>query len=208
MTVVNYDTYDYTHNGEKIVIDWWLDRYEVNEFKNEYTERIQFEYKDVPVVHLYTQGKSHWWNVTDFMCNIIDKIGKEKFNKFKEYYKECELLNEEYIILNNNIYKPYINDTLRSGQLIHYIVEVEMEDGKRLDGRTNIDQRGMNRFDREEHNKDELINTLRYRVKEYLKNENKLPKKEYLLEEETQKYNKILQWLDKNRIKDYVLNFI
>ncbi|QCH28013.1 hypothetical protein [Clostridium tyrobutyricum] len=204
MTTVNSDIYAYNHNGQNIKVHWSRDTYD----EKEYTDRIEFNYKDVDVSECYNDKKNvYWYDLTGFMCNIIDKIGKDKFDKFKNYYNECEILDNEYIILDNKIYKPYIN-TFPYGRFTYYIIEMKMKDGRLLDGKSNIDIRCTSPYYIEECNKDKLISMLKYRVKQYYKEKKIPPEGEYLLKEETEKYNKILQWFEENKIKSYVLNFI
>lgn len=204
MGSINSDMFDFTYNGEEICITWQLLKHEINESKYSYSERIQFTYKDVEVIEFYDKDESKWWEVTQLMCNIIDKLGKEKFEIFKKYYEKYTLINERHIVVNNNVYKPYINDTCRSGDLIYYIIRISMKDGKELDGRTNIDQTYMNPYNKGEYNKDQLINTLKYRVREYYKNKKILPKDEFLLKEKTAEYKELIKWFEENKILSYL----
>lgn len=205
MGCVNSDRFDdYIHNGEKIYVIWQLFKHEINDYKYSYSERIQFTYKDIEVIEFYDRDESTWFEVTQLMCNIIDKLGKEKFKIFKKHYDKYTSINERYIVVNNNVYKPYINDTCRSGDLIYYIIRISMEDGGELDGRTNIDQTCMNPYSKEEYNKDQLINRLKYRVKEYYKNKKVLPKDDFLLKKETSEYKEAIKWLEDNGVLSYL----
>ena len=73
-----------------------------------------------------------------------------------------------------------------------------MSDNKILDGRLNIDENGTNPFLKQEANKDELIDTLRYRVINYFKDNKILPNERHLQKKLTLKLNEMLKWLDNN----------
>lgn len=200
MGTVNSDIYSVKHNNQEIQVVWQLQKYEINSYKYSYTERVQFTYKDVEVTSFIRKERIRCDNYVRLMCTMIDKLGKEKYSKYKSYYDEIDRLSEEYIIVDDKIYKPYINDSIRSGELVNYIIFIKMADGKTLDGKTNFNQNGMNPFHKEEANKDQLINRLRNRVQEYYEQNNVLPDEQYLLIEKTKKLKDMLDWLDKNII--------
>ncbi|MBW9157807.1 hypothetical protein G9F71_013615 [Clostridium sp. FP2] len=206
MGQVNSDLYDdYSHNGEKIYVDWKLYAHKMNDYKTTYSERIQFTYKNIDVIEFYNREDTKWYNITKLMCNMIDKLGEEKFHQYKKYYDDYKTLEEDYIIVNNNVYKPYIDNSVNSGDLIYYRITIQMEDGKMLDGRTNFNQQGMNPFDKEEYNKDEQLNRLKDRVKEYFKEKQVTPKEQFLLKQKTEECKKIIKWFDENEILDYII---
>lgn len=93
------DELDYCHNGEKILVKRWID-------SKGYGQRIQFNYKGLFIDEYKKDANMNYYmDITDFMCDIIDIIGKEKFNKFYDYYDKYKSLNKRYIILDNKVYK-------------------------------------------------------------------------------------------------------
>ncbi|HBN28376.1 hypothetical protein [Clostridium tyrobutyricum] len=190
------------HKGEKLFVNRQLQKNEVNEYKNTYIERIEFEYKGIEIYDFIRRERIKWYNLVELFCNAVDKLGEEKFGIFKSYFDEIYSLSEDYIIVDDKVYKPFnLNDDnidIRSGELILYHITMTMSDNKILDGRLNIDENGTNPFLKQEANKDELIDTLRYRVINYFKDNKILPNERHLQKKLTLKLNEMLKWLDNN----------
>lgn len=206
MSTVNSDIYDdFRHNGEQIIINWQLQKYDgYIEGTYDYTERIQFEYSGVSVISFYEKKKNDRFKRAEFLCNIIDRIGKEKYKIFKGYFEEYVSLKENFIVVDNKVYEPYINDKSRNYDLIRYIINIKMEDGKTLDGELESDKCETDLRYKSVCNKDKLIECLIYRVVEYYKTKNILPEEKYIINERTNKYNEAIQWFKENNILDLI----
>lgn len=201
MSTVNSDIYTTNHKGQEIYVNWQLQKYEVNQHKSSYTERVGFDYNNIEVIGFIKKERILWYNYVELMCNMIDKLGKEKFNTFKSYYDEIDSLSERYIIIDDKVYKPYINDSIRSGDLIFYMIYLKMSDNKTFDGKTRFNEDGMNPYHKEQANKDELIKNIRYDTQNYYKKYSILPnEKEHLLPKKTEHLKNMIKWLDENNI--------
>lgn len=168
------DTFDLPYGETIIKIERWISKY---------GQRIVFNYKGGLVDEYKKDADTNYYiNVVNLMCFVIDKIGKDEYNNhFKDYYHEYTSLNDKYIILNNNVYKPYKNE---------YMTQIQMKDEKIFLG--------------ESKENNVLINTLKSKVKQYYIQNNVLPKEEYLCKKKTKRYKQILEWFNENKILDYV----
>ncbi|KUO75706.1 MAG: hypothetical protein APF81_17675 [Desulfosporosinus sp. BRH_c37] len=165
--------------------------------KDNYSDKFEFDYMDIQVIMFYDEEDS-WYTLAQIICRLIDKYGKIGFEEFNKIYHEKKSIEKKYIVVDNKVYKPYINNSIRSGEMINYIINIQMSDDTRLDGIISGDIRSP--YYNNVHNKDLLMETLRSRVKNYYQNKNVLPSNEYYQEDITDKYQKIIDWYKENKI--------
>lgn len=196
MSTVNSGFYDHLYKGETIQVHWQLQKYG----NNSYTERIEFEYKDVRVYCFYDGDEKEWYNIVNFHCSVINKIGSNKYSEFKKIYDEFETLIENNITLEEKVYSYIYNKMPLGSNLNYHIMRISMKDGKIIDGSPSYNQNGIRIENKEEYNRDKTYKNLRNRVEGYYKAKSILPSEEFINQELTNKYEKALKYFRDNGI--------
>ncbi len=193
MKVISDNDY-FVYENQKINV--LLQRYIYD--KGEYGDKFEFDYKNNTVFMFYEEDKS-WYQLAQTICKLIDMQGYEGYKTFYEYYQEKKRIEKKYIVVDGKVYKPYINDDVRSGSLIYYFINMKMYDGESLDGRISGDVG--NPFYNDVYDKGKLMNTLRRRVQAYYQKNKILPSDEHYMKDTTEKYEEITKWYTEHNIE-------
>ncbi|MCM3719178.1 hypothetical protein [Fictibacillus phosphorivorans] len=127
---INREHVEFHHNGKELTAR--LDIYSRKGI--EYGYVINFSYKDINVSVTFDNDETTYWHVAKRECEIIDEVGEQKYKKYDQYRSKINSIEKDYIIAGNNVYSYYLNDELRSGENIYYLMGIKMADGTSLDG--------------------------------------------------------------------------
>lgn len=176
--------YFYIHNGEEIITRLSAD---------ENNHNVSFSYKKIDVSMFWFDGrKNKTHSMMNYLCNIIDRIKSQTdFETFKDYYNEIDYIKNEFILINNKVYKPKLIDNSNEMVSPCIAMSIEFQNDKILNDIKLVDDSNFNKY-RE-------IHTFTEKIKNEIKRKDLIPKDEYINKEETLKYEKYLKWLkDKN----------
>jgi hypothetical protein len=183
---INRNQVEFHHNGK--VIAARLDIYSRKGIENGYV--INFTYKEINVSVSYDDDITTYWNIAARECEIIDKVGEQKYKQYSKYKSEIRSIEKNYIIAGDNVYSYYLNDGIRSGDNIYYIMGIKMADGTSLDGASP----SKFFYEQDRKNKKRTFENLQNKVKQY----DVLPSEECKLEDKTKDYREMKDWIEKN----------
>lgn len=169
---------EFDHNGEEIKGTLFT-------YHGEETGRntFMFMYKNNNI-HISLDEDENYYFVAPLHCKIIDKLGIEGHEKYREYLSTIRSIENDFIIVDNEVYNCYCERIGQSPKI--YYFSFNLEDGTNLDGinqLTTMQDRG---------NKKRMFQTIRSQVNYYFKDKNIKPRRDQLNIEKTQQYNETL----------------
>ncbi|KXH82069.1 hypothetical protein [Sporosarcina sp. HYO08] len=175
----------YTHNGEII-----------NVRTHVYTDKsyTSFTYNGQEVSESFDNySGSSWYTIAKRNCMLIDKLGND-YKTYAEYRNEVKKIEDKYIIVDNNVYGYFHDDSANgSRKPVYHIFSIEMEDEEVISESTNLNNDLFKHF-----NKKDIFSKFKSRVRTYYKNNEVLPSVKRLERDETDKYRKMKEWLVEN----------
>lgn len=169
-----------------------IDRYYHDGNEKDYV--INFTYKGVNVSHSYDGKLTNYYSIAQNICKMIDEIGQEKYEIYSNYIDEIESMEIDHVLIGENVYNYFKDDSHRSGDLIYYIMGITMQDGTHLDGSSPSKYF----YEEEKKSKNKSFENLKQKVKDYYHNENILPEEKWINKELTKKYQEMVTWIREN----------
>jgi len=198
MFSANNDIFDFIHGNQSLKVLWQLQKYGAKD----YVERIQFDYKGIDVVRFTEKDESEWYIIAKQSCNAIDRLKSEiSFKKFAEIQEDIFMLKRKFILLNDTVYKPD-EHKFNMGSFYYHKMYIKMLDGNLLNGDPRINQNGIKFENRDEYSWKKTFRNLKQRVQDYYSQYGVLPVEKNIEQEQTQKLEKMLKWLEDNNVKN------
>lgn len=181
------DNVEFDYNGK--IIPARVDTY----FRNQLEKGrvLYFTYQGINVRENFNEDETNYYHLGKEVCANIDKLGTEDFKIYSKYKEEIRKIKRDWIVVDQSVFNYYMNDSVRSGTVVYYIMSIKMMDGVSIDGSAP----SAFFYESDKKSKSRTLIHLQNKVKKHFQYGGVLPEEEYLNKELTEKYQEMTKWI-------------